>query len=113
MLIEFRISSLVRFNVSFCSRSGPMYFCAYLSAFLSAVWMVVHAALTRMRAYGHIPQPHALLYYSQRTTEGGLLICEATGVSNTACGFKNIPGIWSKEQVEAFKPIVKAVHEKG
>nr|GEY31760.1 putative 12-oxophytodienoate reductase 11 [Tanacetum cinerariifolium] len=74
---------------------------------------VVHAALTRMRAYGHIPQSHALLYYSQRTTEGGLLICEATRVSNTACGFKNIPGIWSKQQVEAFKPIVKAVHEKG
>ncbi|GJV57302.1 putative 12-oxophytodienoate reductase 11, partial [Tanacetum coccineum] len=27
--------------------------------------------------------------------------------------FKDIPGIWLKEQVEALKPIVKAVHEKG
>nr|GEW48922.1 putative 12-oxophytodienoate reductase 11 [Tanacetum cinerariifolium] len=74
---------------------------------------VVHSPLTRMRAYGNIPQPHTILYYSQRTTEGGLLIYEATGVSNTAHAFKDIPGIWLKEQVEALKPIVKAVHEKG
>ncbi|GKB68822.1 putative 12-oxophytodienoate reductase 11 [Tanacetum coccineum] len=74
---------------------------------------VVHAPLTRMRAYGNIPQAHTILYYSQRTTEGGLLIYEAAGVSNTAHAFKEIPGIWSNEQVEALKPIVKAVHEKG
>lgn len=45
---------------------------------------VVHAPLSRMRAYDNIPQPHNILYYSQRTTEGGLLIYEAVGVSNTA-----------------------------
>ncbi|KAF6134424.1 hypothetical protein GIB67_012364 [Kingdonia uniflora] len=40
---------------------------------------VVLAPLTRQRSYNNIPQPHAILYYSQRTTEGGLLIAEATG----------------------------------
>nr|GMD24570.1 putative 12-oxophytodienoate reductase 11 [Ipomoea batatas] len=74
---------------------------------------VVLAPLTRQRSYGHVPQPHAILYYSQRTTKGGLLIAEAAGVSDTAQGYPDTPGIWTKEQVEAWKPIVDAVHAKG
>ncbi|CDP10744.1 unnamed protein product [Coffea canephora] len=74
---------------------------------------VVLAPLTRQRSYGNVPQPHAALYYSQRTTEGGFLITEATGVSDTAQGYPDTPGIWTKEQVEAWKPIVDAVHAKG
>ncbi|KAK1414656.1 hypothetical protein QVD17_30405 [Tagetes erecta] len=74
---------------------------------------VVLAPLTRQRSYGNIPQPHAILYYTQRTTKGGLLISEATGVSDTATGYEHTPGIWSKEQIEAWKPIVDAVHAKG
>ncbi|KAI7756280.1 hypothetical protein M8C21_032825 [Ambrosia artemisiifolia] len=74
---------------------------------------VVLAPLTRQRSYGNVPQPHAILYYSQRTTKGGLLISEATGVSDTAQGYPETPGIWTKQQVEAWKPIVDAVHAKG
>ncbi|XP_065847155.1 putative 12-oxophytodienoate reductase 11 [Euphorbia lathyris] len=74
---------------------------------------VVLAPLTRQRSYGNVPQPHAILYYSQRATKGGLLIAEATGVSDTAQGYTDTPGIWTKEQVEAWKPIVDAVHAKG
>ncbi|KAJ0977208.1 hypothetical protein J5N97_012682 [Dioscorea zingiberensis] len=74
---------------------------------------IVLAPLTRQRSYGNIPQQHAILYYSQRTTKGGFLISEGTVISETGIGYKDIPGIWSKEQVEAWKPIVDAVHEKG
>ncbi|XP_042493007.1 putative 12-oxophytodienoate reductase 11 [Macadamia integrifolia] len=74
---------------------------------------VVLAPLTRSRSFNSIPQPHAILYYSQRATNGGLLISEATGVSDTAQGYPHTPGIWTKEQVEAWKPIVEAVHAKG
>lgn len=74
---------------------------------------IVLAPLTRQRSYGNVPQPHAVLYYSQRTSKGGLLISEAAGVSNTAQGYPMTPGIWTKEQVEAWKPIVDAVHAKG
>ncbi|KAJ1704225.1 hypothetical protein LUZ63_004004 [Rhynchospora breviuscula] len=74
---------------------------------------VVLAPLTRQRSYGNVPQPHAILYYSQRATKGGFLIAEATGVSDTAQGYTHTPGIWTKEQVEAWKPIVGAVHKKG
>uniref|UniRef100_A0A0E0KR22 NADH:flavin oxidoreductase/NADH oxidase N-terminal domain-containing protein n=1 Tax=Oryza punctata TaxID=4537 RepID=A0A0E0KR22_ORYPU len=73
---------------------------------------IVLAPLTRARSYGNLPQSHAILYYSQRATKGGLLIAEATGVSSDApC--TNTPGIWTKEQLEAWKPVVDAVHAKG
>ncbi|KAI3868448.1 hypothetical protein MKW92_021836 [Papaver armeniacum] len=74
---------------------------------------VVLAPLTRSRSYGNVPQPHASLYYSQRASNGGFLITEATGVSETAQGYPETPGIWTKEHVEAWKPIVQAVHDKG
>ncbi|XP_062228356.1 12-oxophytodienoate reductase 1-like [Phragmites australis] len=74
---------------------------------------VVLAPMARCRSYGNVPQPHAAVYYSQRATRGGLLITEATGVSATAQGYPETPGIWTQEQVEAWKPIVDAVHRKG
>ncbi|CAN1322691.1 12-oxophytodienoate reductase 1 [Linum perenne] len=74
---------------------------------------VVLAPLSRLRSYGNIPQPHAVLYYSQRTSPGGLLIAEATAVSDTSIGYQNVPGIWTNQQIQAWKPIVNAVHDKG
>ncbi|VAH12202.1 unnamed protein product [Triticum turgidum subsp. durum] len=74
---------------------------------------VVMAPLTRQRSYGNVPQPHAAVYYSQRATAGGLLIAEATVVSDTGRGYTDTPGIWTAEHVEAWKPIVTAVHAKG
>ncbi|XP_051146758.1 putative 12-oxophytodienoate reductase 11 [Andrographis paniculata] len=74
---------------------------------------IVLAPLTRCRSKNNIPQPHAAVYYSQRATEGGLLIAEATGVSDTAQGYPDTPGVWTEEQVAAWKPIVDAVHRKG
>ncbi|KAK6129631.1 hypothetical protein DH2020_036641 [Rehmannia glutinosa] len=73
---------------------------------------IVLAPLTRQRSYNNIPQPHALLYYTQRATKVGFILTEATGVSDTAQGYPYTPGIWTKEQVEAWKPIVDAVHAK-
>ncbi|CAM6027149.1 unnamed protein product [Sphagnum balticum] len=74
---------------------------------------IVLAPLTRCRAYNALPQPHAAIYYAQRTTPGCLLISEATGISESASGYPCTPGIWSQEQIEAWKPVVKAVHDKG
>ncbi|MCL7039794.1 hypothetical protein MKW94_001000 [Papaver nudicaule] len=59
------------------------------TTFVGKIVEVVLAPLTRQRSYGNVPQPHAILYYSQRTTNGGLLITEATGVSETAQGSIN------------------------
>ncbi|KAF6987127.1 hypothetical protein CFC21_004801 [Triticum aestivum] len=42
-----------------------------------------------------------------------MLITEATGVSAAAQGHRPTPGVWTDEQVEAWRPIVDAVHTKG
>ncbi|KAG4950095.1 hypothetical protein AAZX31_15G210600 [Glycine max] len=74
---------------------------------------IVLAPLFRARSYNNVAQPHAILYYSQRATKGGLLITEANSISPTCQYHPNAVGIWSKEQIEAWKPIVDAVHAKG
>ncbi|KAI4302258.1 hypothetical protein MLD38_038032 [Melastoma candidum] len=74
---------------------------------------VVLAPLTRCRAIGELPNSAHVEYYSQRTTEGGLLISEGTLISTTAAGYPNTPGIYTDKQVEAWKKVVDAVHAKG
>ncbi|KAJ0795470.1 putative 12-oxophytodienoate reductase [Helianthus annuus] len=74
---------------------------------------VVLAPLTRQRCLGYVPQPPMILYYSQRTPKGGFLIAEAAGVSDISQTSPEMPGIWTKEQVEGWKPIVDAVQAKG
>ncbi|KAL4579096.1 hypothetical protein LXL04_015231 [Taraxacum kok-saghyz] len=51
---------------------------------------IVLAPLSRLRSYNFTPQPHAILYYKQRATKGGLLISEASGISDTAQGFLSL-----------------------
>jgi len=74
---------------------------------------VVLAPLTRCRSYGNLAQPHNVLYYERTAAPGVLLVAEATAVSEAARGYPNVPGLWSEEQVEAWKPVVDAVHAKG
>ena len=68
---------------------------------------VVMAPLTRYRATkAHVPTPLMAEYYAQRaSTRGTLLISEATFIAPQAAGYRNVPGIWSDEQVAAWKPV--------
>ena len=108
---KFNLSHRYLFLCLCLSPFSPSFFNSFL--IFHPFFRVVLAPLTRERSYKNVPQPHAVLYYSQRTSNGGLLIAEATGVSDTAQGYPETPGIWTKEQVEAWKPIVDAVHAKG
>ena len=73
---------------------------------------MILAPLTRCRAgAGYIPQPINTLYYAQRAS-AGLIITEATQVARNGIGYPNTPGIYSPEQVEGWKQVTKAVHEK-
>src|SRR5712671_6346185 len=71
------------------------------------------APLTRGRATGdHTPTQLMQAYYTQRAT-AGLIISEGIGVSRQGLGWPSAPGLWSGEQVRAWRPIVDAVHEGG
>ena len=74
---------------------------------------VIMAPLTRLRGtVDHLPTPVMVEYYRQRAG-AGLILTEGTPVSPMGVGYAQVPGIWSKEQTELWKPVVKAVHEAG
>jgi 2,4-dienoyl-CoA reductase-like NADH-dependent reductase (Old Yellow Enzyme family) len=75
---------------------------------------VVMAPLTRNRATMPGRVPNALMrdYYAQRAS-AGMILTEATSVEPMGVGYPSTPGIWSQEQVEGWKAITRAVHEKG
>jgi N-ethylmaleimide reductase len=74
---------------------------------------VVMSPLTRARA-GTERMPNALMaeYYQQRSS-AGLIITEATVVSQQGIGWLQSPGIYNDEQSRAWKHVVDTVHGKG
>ncbi|KAG6917694.1 hypothetical protein DXG01_001464 [Tephrocybe rancida] len=70
---------------------------------------VVFAPLTRFRTTKstHVPVlPLVKEYYAQRASiSGTLLITEATFIHPRAGGYHNVPGIWSEEQIAAWKEV--------
>lgn len=74
---------------------------------------IAMAPLTRSRARPHnVPSEFAPLYYGQRG-DAGLIVTEGTAISPNAIGYLNVPGLWTADQVEAWKPVTKAVHDRG
>ncbi|WP_206240017.1 alkene reductase [Novosphingobium terrae] len=74
---------------------------------------IVMAPLTRSRSNDEgVPPAFAADYYAQRAS-AGLIISEATNISPQAIGYALTPGIWTDEQVEAWRVIVQAVHQRG
>ncbi|KAI6682035.1 hypothetical protein NL676_035916 [Syzygium grande] len=93
--------------------AGSDLFTPYRMSKFDLSHRIVLAPMTRCRALGGIPRPALAEYYAQRSTAGGFLISEGTMISDTAAGFPHVPGIYSEEQVRAWKKVVDAVHAKG
>lgn len=74
---------------------------------------IVMAPLTRCRADAdHVPTPMMADYYAQRAS-AGLLIAEATMVSEGNSAFWREPGVYSDAQIAGWKQVTDAVHAKG
>lgn len=73
---------------------------------------LVMAPMTRSRAIDNLPNPLMETYYGQRTG-AGLIVTEGTAPAPEALGYPRIPGIFSLQQVEAWKPITTKVHQDG
>jgi len=73
------------------------------------------APLTRMRAERPGNQPSALnaLYYTQRASEGGLIVAEASQIMPEGQGMPATPGIHSDEQAAGWRLVCDGVHAKG
>jgi N-ethylmaleimide reductase len=74
---------------------------------------MVMAAMTRSRAdINGIVGNLTTEYYVQRAS-AGLIISEGINISKQAVGSPFTPGIFTTEQIEAWKAVTKSVHVKG
>jgi len=74
---------------------------------------IVMAPLTRGRAgVDRIPNILMAEYYQQRTS-AGLIITEATQISEQAAGWAETPGIYTEAQIQGWQSITDRVHEQG
>lgn len=71
------------------------------------------APMTRCRSVkDNVPNALMVRYYAQRAS-AGLIITEATQISTKGIGYTYTPGIHTPEQVEGWRQVTKAVHERG
>src|SRR6201996_5847455 len=74
---------------------------------------ILMAPLTRLRGTAeHLPTELMPKYYAQRAS-AGLIISEGIQTDPMGVGYPHVPGLWSEEQAELWKPVTKAVHEAG
>jgi len=74
---------------------------------------ILMAPLTRGRSSrDHVPSELMPVYYAQRAS-AGLILTEATGISQQGLGSPYAPGLWTGAQTEAWKPVTEAVHQAG
>ncbi|MBV9211659.1 MAG: alkene reductase [Acidobacteria bacterium] len=74
---------------------------------------IIMAPMTRSRADDEGVQPSFVAeYYGQRAS-AGLIITEATNISPMAKGYIRTPGIYTEAQVQSWRPVTEAVHERG
>jgi len=74
---------------------------------------IIMAPMTRNRAAtGNVPQAMNVEYYRQRAS-AGLIITEASQVSEDGVGYPATPGIYNDAQVAGWRKITDAVHAEG
>ena len=93
--------------------TGKTLFSSYQLGNIELANRIVMAPLTRNRAgKGLVPSEFAADYYAQRAS-AGLIITEATQVSPQAQGYQDTPGLYTSEQIDAWREVTDAVHAKG
>ena len=71
------------------------------------------SAMTRSRAdLNGVVGDMTVQYYTQRAS-AGLIFTEAIRISEEATGSPLTPGIYTSEQIEAWKKVTKSVHDHG
>ena len=74
---------------------------------------MIMAPMTRSRSSAQgVPPEMAVEYYGSRA-DAGLILTEGTAPSASGLGYARSPGIYSPEQITAWKPITAAVHARG
>ncbi|KZN63589.1 alkene reductase [Pseudoalteromonas luteoviolacea] len=71
------------------------------------------APLTRCMADDNLVPTEEMAKYYARRADSGLIISEATIIRPDGQGYPNTPGLFSPEQIDGWRKVTDAVHEKG
>lgn len=74
---------------------------------------IVMAPMTRNMADSHLVPTLAMADYYQKRADAGLIITEGTIIRPDGRGFSNVPGIFTPAQIEGWRRVTEAVHEKN
>jgi N-ethylmaleimide reductase len=76
---------------------------------------IVFPAMSRLRAHWPTNVPSDLMheYYTQRATDGGLMIAESNAVSPQGRAYHTGPGLYTDDQAQGWKRVTDSVHGKG
>lgn len=84
-----------------------------LTAKLTLKNRVVMAPMTRSMSNEDFMATTEMANYYARRAEAGLIISEGTVIQSDGTGYPNVPGIFLKKHVEAWKKTTEAVHQKN
>ena len=73
---------------------------------------IAMAPLTRNRSPNAVPTDLVATYYTQRAS-AGLIISEATAISQQGQGYADVPGLYAPEQIAGWKKVTSSVHAAG
>jgi N-ethylmaleimide reductase len=73
---------------------------------------IVMAPMTRNRSPGAVPNTLNAAYYEQRAS-AGLLITEATAITQQGQGYADVPGLYTPEALAGWKQVTDGVHKAG
>lgn len=74
---------------------------------------ILMAPLTRCMADDALVPTQTMANYYGRRAGAGLIISEATIIRPDGQGYVNTPGLYTQTQIEGWKVVTKAVHDKG
>lgn len=84
-----------------------------LSPSLTLKNRIVMAPMTRNMADDNfVPSALSAEYYARRA-DAGLIVTEGTIISPDARGYSNVPGIYTQAQIDGWKKVTEAVHNRG
>ncbi|MCL1067599.1 alkene reductase [Shewanella olleyana] len=74
---------------------------------------ILMAPLTRCMADDNLVPTQSMADYYARRADAGLIISEATIIRPDGQGYVNTPGLYNQSQIEGWKVVTQAVHDKG
>ncbi len=73
---------------------------------------IIMAPMTRDKANDDLSPTPAMMDYYARRADAGLIITEGTIIHSDTRGYRNVPGIFTQKQIDAWHTVTDAVHQR-